>query len=96
VIRWEEQDDGDWHGLSGDLVVARVAKAAGGGKTRWTWQMQGIERPPGWRISGHRATVLAARASGTKPLCLDVKEKATDGVPPKRHTHHARAARCGL
>ena len=61
MIRWEEQDDGDWHGLSGDLVVARVAKAAGGGKTRWTWQMQAIERPPGWRISGHRATVLAAR-----------------------------------
>ena len=61
MIRWEEQDNGDWHGLSGDLVVARVAKGAGAGKTRWTWQMQGIERPPGWRISGHRASVLAAR-----------------------------------
>ena len=61
MIRWEEQDDGEWHGLSGDLVVARVAKAAGGGKAQWTWQLQGIERAPGSRISGHRATVLAAR-----------------------------------
>ena len=73
MIRWEEQDDGDWHGLSGDLMVARVAKAAGGGKARWTWQMQGIERPPGWRISGHRTTVLAARRAADESWsrCLE-------------------------
>jgi hypothetical protein len=33
TIRWEEQDNGDWHGLSGELIVAvvvpdRVGKAS--------------------------------------------------------------------
>jgi hypothetical protein len=61
VIRWEEQAGGDWHGFSGELVMAIVARASGGPKARWLWEVQGVEPPPGRRNSGHRTTALAAR-----------------------------------
>jgi hypothetical protein len=59
TIRWEEQDNGDWHGLSGELIVAVVAPdpAKPG---RWLWEVT-VQRPPGWRSEGHRAGALAAR-----------------------------------
>ena len=59
TIRWEEQDNGDWHGLSGELIVAVVAPDPAGRK-RWLWEVT-VQRPPGWRNEGHRTTVLAAR-----------------------------------
>jgi hypothetical protein len=59
TIRWEEQDNGDWHGLSGELIVA-LAVAAPGAKKRWLWEVT-VQRPPGWRAEGHRASALAAR-----------------------------------
>jgi hypothetical protein len=59
TIRWEEQDNGDWHGLSGELIVA-LAVPDPTGKTRWLWEVT-VQRPPGWRNEGHRTTALAAR-----------------------------------
>jgi hypothetical protein len=60
VIRWEEQETGDWYGYSGELTVANVARQPGG-SARWLWDVSGAGRPPGWRNSGHRTTALAAR-----------------------------------
>jgi hypothetical protein len=59
TIRWEEQENGDWHGLSGELIVALAVPEPGGTK-RWLWQVT-VQRPPGWRAEGHRTTALAAR-----------------------------------
>ena len=61
MIRWEEREDGGWQALSGDLVMATVVKAPGGGKAKWLWEVSGVARPQGWRSSGHRTTALAAR-----------------------------------
>jgi hypothetical protein len=59
TIRWEEQDNGDWHGLSGELIVALVVPDPAGRK-RWLWEVT-VQRPPGWRNEGHRTSALAAR-----------------------------------
>jgi hypothetical protein len=59
TIRWEELDNGDWHGFSGELIVAVVAPDPAGRK-RWLWEVT-VQRPPGWRNEGHRTTALAAR-----------------------------------
>jgi hypothetical protein len=61
MIRWEEEDDGGWRALSGDLVMATVVKAPAGGKGKWLWEVSGVSRPQNWRNSGHRTTALAAR-----------------------------------
>ena len=61
MIRWEEQDGGAWHGVSGELVVAIVTRPPDGPRNRWLWQVAGVERPHGWRNAGHRTTSLAAR-----------------------------------
>lgn len=61
MIRWEEQESGDWQGFSGELAVATVARVPGSGKARWLWQVDGVARPNGWRNNGHRTTALAAR-----------------------------------
>lgn len=60
MIRWEEQENGDWHGLSGELIVAMVAPPPDGTSRRWLWEVT-VHRPHGWRASGHRTTALAAR-----------------------------------
>lgn len=59
TIRWEEQDNGDWHGFSGDVIVA-LTVADPGGRKGWLWEVS-VQRPPGWRNEGHRTTALAAR-----------------------------------
>jgi hypothetical protein len=59
TIRWEEQENGDWHGLSGELIVAMVVPDPTGAK-RWLWEVT-VQRPPGWRNEGHRTSPLAAR-----------------------------------
>ena len=58
TLRWEEQENGDWHGISGDLPVAVIADPAN--RKRWLWEVT-VQRPPGWRNEGHRTTALAAR-----------------------------------
>jgi O-acetylhomoserine (thiol)-lyase len=60
TIRWEEQENRDWHGLSGELIVALVAPPPDGRAKRWFWEVT-VHRPHGWRGSGHRTTPLAAR-----------------------------------
>ena len=62
MIRWEEREDGDWLGYSGELVVATVVRPLGerSGR-RWEWEVTGVARPANWRSSGHRTTALAAR-----------------------------------
>src|SRR2546423_1899515 len=35
MIRWEEQDAGEWRGSSGDLVLAMAGRAAGEYWLRW-------------------------------------------------------------
>ena len=81
TIRWDEQANGDWHGLSGELIVALVVPDPGGkashrepdapsptGKAAkpksrgWLWEVN-VQRPPGWRAEGRRASALAARRS---------------------------------
>ena len=60
MIRWEEQETGDWYGYSGELIVTIVAPQPGR-SGRWLWDVSGAGRPHGWRNSGHRTTSLAAR-----------------------------------
>lgn len=60
TIRWEEQENGDWHGLSGELIVALVVPPPDGRAKRWLWDVT-VHRPHGWRSNGHRTTPLAAR-----------------------------------
>jgi hypothetical protein len=59
TLRWEEQANGDWHGLSGDLPMAVIVPDPANRK-RWLWEVT-VHRPPGWRSDGHRTTALAAR-----------------------------------
>jgi hypothetical protein len=57
MIRWEEDEEsGEWRGFSGELVIATVARAPAGGKTKWLWEVKAVERPHGARNSGQRAT----------------------------------------
>jgi hypothetical protein len=64
MIRWEEREDGDWYGFSGELLVAAAVRPLGGSSARrWEWEVSGVTRPAGWRNSGHRSTAIAARRS---------------------------------
>jgi hypothetical protein len=65
TIRWEEQGNGDWHGYSGELIIALIVPAPGGRARRWLWEVT-VHRPPGWRNSGHGTTSLAARRSADR------------------------------
>lgn len=61
MIRWEQEDSGDWRGLSGSLTVATVKRDPSDTDERWLWEMRAVKRLPGARASGHRATELEAR-----------------------------------
>ena len=62
AIRWEQQENGDWHGFSGELPVATVAKDPDAEREQWAWKIKGLKRPKGWRKPiGHRTTWLDAR-----------------------------------
>jgi len=61
MIRWERQQDGNWLGLSGELLVATVAKDAAE-KEQWLWTITALKRPKGWRKgAGHRSSWIDAR-----------------------------------
>jgi hypothetical protein len=61
VIRWERQEDGGWHGFSGELLVATVAQDEED-VGRWLWAVPAVKRPKGWqKPAGHRAAWLDAR-----------------------------------
>jgi hypothetical protein len=48
MIRSERQQDGNWLGFSGELLVATVAKEAGE-KEQWLWTITALKRLEGWR-----------------------------------------------
>jgi hypothetical protein len=61
MIRWDKQDDGNWQGFSGELVVATVARNEDE-PDRWLWTITALKRPKGWRKgAGHRTTWIDAR-----------------------------------
>ncbi len=94
TIRWEEQENGDWHGFSGELIAALVVPDPGGAK-RWLWQVT-VQRPPGWRSEGHRTGALAARraaddywtrwceAAALKPDLERLVAQADEAAPARR------------
>ena len=61
MIRWEEQETGDWYGYSGELTVANVGAGSRAALLDGCGTVTGAGRPQGWRNSGHRTTALAAR-----------------------------------
>ena len=62
MIRWEQQEDRSWHGLSGEFVVATVTRE--GEQGQWLWTITALKRPKGWRKgAGHRTSVLEARGA---------------------------------
>jgi hypothetical protein len=60
TIRWEEQENGDWHGYSGELIVAMAVPDPAKPGKKWLWEVT-VQRPSGWRAEGHRTSALAAR-----------------------------------
>jgi hypothetical protein len=42
MIRWEEEECGAWRGFSGELAVAAVTRAPGGGKAKWLWEVKAV------------------------------------------------------
>src|SRR5687767_9093406 len=64
MIRWERQENGDWQGYSGDILVATVTQDHGAEGEQWVWTIPALKRPKGWRKpSGHRAGWLDARGA---------------------------------
>jgi hypothetical protein len=64
MIRWEQLQNRDWQGFSGELPVASVVRDPDAEQERWSWKIEGLKRPKGWRKPiGHRTTWLDARRS---------------------------------
>ena len=54
MIRWEQQEDGSWHGLSGEFVVATVTRDEGE-QGQWLWTVTALNssaRRVGARVPG--------------------------------------------
>jgi hypothetical protein len=93
VIRWEQQENGDWHGFSGELPVATVSKDQDAEREQWAWKIEGLKRPKGWRKPiGHRTTWLDARRSAdaywekwlaAASLRPDLQRLAMQSLPPE-------------
>jgi hypothetical protein len=64
VIRWEQQENGDWHGFSGELLVATVAKDPDAEREQWAWKIHGLKRPKGWRPAGFEDQRVLGRRRG--------------------------------
>ena len=61
MIRWERQQDGNWLGLSGEVLVATVAKDASE-KGQWLWTITALKRPQGL-AQGSWTPILLDRGS---------------------------------
>src|SRR3954452_22949514 len=61
MIRWEEQQSGEWFGYSGQVVVATANSPNGADSERWDWEVTGAGRLKRARNSGHRTNELDAR-----------------------------------
>ena len=80
MIRWEQLENGDWHGFSGELPVATVAKDPDAEREQWAWKIHGLKRPKGWRKPiGHLNLMDALKQS----LAAERGEKA----PASAHGH---------
>src|SRR5215207_5691115 len=103
MIRWERQQDGKWLGLSGELLVATVAKDASE-KEQWLWTITALKRPKGWRKgAGHRSSWIDARRAAEEywerwlqeaALRPDVMRLASRSVVKERE-RKSRAERAG-
>jgi hypothetical protein len=63
MVRWEQQEDGSWQGLSGEFVVATVNRDENKHE-QWLWTITALKRPKGWRKgAGHRTSALEARGA---------------------------------
>ena len=49
MIRWEQLQNRDWQGFSGELPVASVVRDPDAEQERWSWKIEGLKRPKGWR-----------------------------------------------
>src|SRR5829696_4145575 len=103
MIRWGRQEDGNWLGLSGELLVATVAKDASE-KEQWLWTITALKRPKGWRKgAGHRSSWIDARRAAEEywerwlqeaALRPDVMRLASRSVVKERE-RKSRAERAG-
>ena len=93
MIRWEQLENRDWQGFSGELPVASVVRDPDAEQERWSWKVQGLNRPKGWRKPiGHRTTWLDARRSADEywekwlaaaSLRPDLQRLAMQSLPPE-------------
>jgi hypothetical protein len=93
TLRWEELAPGsDWHGYTGELLVAVVTKAPSGAK-RWLWEVT-VHRPPGWRNAGHGTSSLAAKRSADRYWMkwLEAAALRPDVVRPANAGQNLRSA----
>ena len=100
MIRWEQQENGDWHGFSGELPVASVAKDSDAEREQWAWKIKGLKRPKGWRKPlGHRSTWLDARRAAdvywekwlaAASLRPDLQRLAMQSLPPEERPKKRR------
>jgi hypothetical protein len=92
MIRWEEQESGEWLGYSGQVVVATAKPQNGSGSERWDWEVAGAGRLKGARNSGHRTNELDARRAAdafwqrwleATALRPDVQRLAQESLPKR-------------
>ncbi|MFL5213336.1 MAG: hypothetical protein ACJ8DH_05545 [Microvirga sp.] len=93
MIRWEQQENGNWHRFSGELPVATVAKDPDAEREQWAWKIKGLKRPKDWRKPiGHHTTWLGARRAadaywekwlGAASLRPDLERLAMQSLPPE-------------
>ena len=101
MIRWERQHDGNWLGLSGELLVATVAKDASE-KEQWLWTIAALKRPKGWRKgAGHRTSWIDARRAAEEywakwleqaALWADVMQLASRSLAKERKARPRKQA----
>src|SRR3954463_11289390 len=97
MIRWERQQDGNWLGLSGELLVATVAKDAFE-KEQWLWTITALRRPKGWRKgAGHRSSWIDARRAptniGSQKDAVRRSWEPSRPVPPRGCAREERVGR---
>src|SRR5215207_2380848 len=105
MIRWEQQEDGSWLGLSGEFVVATVTRDEGK-QGQWLWTITALNRPKGWRKgTGHRTSALEARGAADDywsrwlegaALRPDIMRLAQESIKADRASKRADRKRAGV
>ena len=81
MIRWERQQDGNWLGLSGELLVATVAKQAAE-KEQWLWDHNCAEASQGLAQGSWTPILLDRRTPSCRGILGEVARGG--GAPPGR------------